>query len=76
MFKRVREYLNNDFETYIRQWFPNAKKCGNNIYKTGDFNDTESKDGSLIFNLTEKYTKDFNTGETAGDIISIYAKRY
>jgi hypothetical protein len=47
-------------------------------WKTGDFQDSRSKggDGSLSFNLKEKYAKDFATGETAGDIISIYAKRF
>ena len=78
-FKIVREYLNNNFEYYIQEWFPNSYKASNDCYKTGNFDDKQVKnktDGSLVFNLNEKYAKDFSTGETAGDIISIYAKRY
>ena len=44
-------------------------------WKTGDFNDTKTKrgDGSLVFNMREKYAKDFSTGKIADDIISIYS---
>ncbi len=78
IFETIREYLNNDFERYISEWFPNVIKVNNGTWKTGDFNDTKTKrgDGSLVFNIREKYAKDFSTGETAGDIISIYAHRF
>jgi hypothetical protein len=74
MFKILKEYLNNDFERYILDWFPNAKRGSSNTLYTGNFNDEVGQ--SLVFNLNEKYAKDFSTGETAGDIISIYAKRF
>ena len=79
MFKILKEYLNNNFELYIREWFPNAIKVSSTICKTGDFNDSKPKNknsGSLVFNLRDKYAKDFSTGESAGDIIAIYAKRF
>ena len=77
-FENIRNYLNNNFETYISEWFPNAHKEGGFVWKTGDFNDTKTKrgNGSLVFNTKEKFAKDFATGETAGDIISIYAHRF
>ncbi len=56
-FGKVRNYLNQEFEFYIREWFLNAYKVNNDIYKTGDFNDTKTKrgDGSLVINIREKY---------------------
>jgi hypothetical protein len=79
LFKVLKDYLNDGFELYIREWFPNAIRVSNTTYKTGDFNDTKPKNrnrGSLILNIKDKYAKDFNTGESAGDIIAIYAKRF
>jgi hypothetical protein len=79
MFKTLRDYLNQDFETYIREWFPNAHRVNSTTWKTGDFNDnppTNKSKGSLTFNMRDKYAKDFNSGERAGDIIAIYAKRF
>lgn len=77
-FETLKNILNNNFETYITEWFPNAYRVNNTTWKTGDFNDTKAKkgDGSLAINIKDKYAKDFSTGEKAGDIISIYAKRF
>ncbi|MDR0571768.1 MAG: transposase [Rickettsiales bacterium] len=70
MFKTLRDYLNQDFESYIREWFPNAYRVNSITWKTGDFNDTKpinkNKD-SLSFNMRDKYARDFNSGEKAGD---------
>ncbi len=77
-FETLKNILNNNFETYITEWFPNAYRVNSTTWKTGDFNDTKAKkgDGSLAINIKDKYAKDFSTGEKAGDIISIYAKRF
>ena len=73
-FWKVRNYLNQNSESLIPQWFPNDYKVNNDIYKTGDFNDIKPKvnDGSLVIDLIKKKTIDFATREIAGDIISIY----
>jgi P4 family phage/plasmid primase-like protien len=79
LYQILKDYLNSNFEAYIREWFPNAYRINYTTWKTGDFNDSKPRnknDGSLVFNMRDKYAKDFSTGETAGDIISIYAKRY
>jgi P4 family phage/plasmid primase-like protien len=75
-FERLRNYLNESFEAYIEEWFPNVRKVNCSTWRTGDFNDTRSNDGSLTFSLRDKYAIDFSTGEKAGDIIAIYAKRF
>lgn len=77
-FETLKNILNNNFETYITEWFPNAYRVNSTTWKTGDFNDTKAKkgDGSFAINIKDKYAKDFSTGEKAGDIISIYAKRF
>lgn len=78
IFKEVRDILNQDFEILIKDWFQNAYRVNDDIWKTGDFNDTKAKkgDGSLVIHMRDKYAKDFATGETAGDLISIYAHRF
>ncbi|MDR0571780.1 MAG: hypothetical protein LBG48_02920, partial [Rickettsiales bacterium] len=79
MFKTLRDYLNQNFESYIREWFLNAYRVNSITWKTGDFNDTKpinKNKGSLSFNMRDRYAKDFNSGEKAGDIIAIYAKRF
>ncbi len=65
----IRNYLNQNSESLIPQWFVNGYKADNHTYKTGDFNNTKTKrgDGSLVINIKEKYAKDFATGEAAVD---------
>ena len=77
-FETLKNILNNNFENYITECFPNVYRVNSTTWKTGDFNDTKAKkgDGSLVINIKDKYAKDFSTGEKAGDIISIYAKRF
>jgi P4 family phage/plasmid primase-like protien len=78
-FQVLKDYLNQDFETRIREWFPNGHRFGRD-WRTGDFNDTppsKGSIGSLCFNLRDKYAHDFSRpDENGGDIIAIYARRY
>jgi hypothetical protein len=78
-FEILKDYLNIDFESYIREWFPNAKRFGSN-WCTGDFNDNPPsnphKQGSLVIDSRRKIATDFNKDEKAGDIIAIYARRF
>ena len=72
-FRTVKEHLNSDFETLIREWFPNAHREGQQ-YKTGDF--TDSKGKSLVIDLNKRIATDFSCGIIAKDIIEIYRYRF
>lgn len=44
IFREVREILNQDFEILIKKdWFQNAYRVNDDIWKTRNFNDTKAR---------------------------------
>ena len=52
LFGIIKEYLNVDFEKYISEWFPNAKRVGNGIGRLEIFKIANSKRMAVLLYLT------------------------
>ncbi|NDD54353.1 hypothetical protein EBZ39_10835 [bacterium] len=69
-FKAINASLLLDGHSILKQWFPLGKKNGNE-FKIGDIKG--AKGDSLSINLKTGLWKDFASGESGGDLISLYA---
>jgi putative DNA primase/helicase len=72
-FKALNASLLSNFEGFIQQWFPAAKRNGGE-WKLGDISGSApSKKGSLSINGRTGVWKDFASGEGGSDLISLIA---
>jgi putative DNA primase/helicase len=72
-FKSLNANLLANFESFIAQWFPNAKRNGGE-WKLGDISGSApTNKGSLSINGRTGVWKDFASGEGGSDLISLVA---
>lgn len=69
-FARIRASLNP--ETLVPQWLPHGRRAGSEWRATNPTRD-DRRSGSFSVNLTTGAWGDFATGDTGGDLISLYA---
>lgn len=72
-FKQLSQQLLQDLPNLCSEWFPAGKRRGSE-FKIGGLNG--ERGDSLSINLKTGIWKDFATGETGGDAISLYAAKH
>lgn len=69
----INNYLLSNISYFLAQWLPSGRKIGNE-YKCGSLQGEPGK--SLCINMQTGKWSDFATGESGGDLISLYAGIY